>query len=357
MKRLLLLIAILFTLTSSAYAEDYSLRPLGAIPSPIMDVYPAYSDIAPLQTRGAYPDEYVWPALLPQVLDQGQYGMCVAYSFSAVKDMLSLSYGLPESHSAGFIYANRHDGEYTGEGMYPSNALSNMQDEGVCRDSLFPNRGTYPMLWPLLTPAMHTDAASHKIANYARLYTDEDVKACLMQTSPVSIMIPVYPSFYVCYPGILSMPAADETANTYHEITIVGWTLIGGTPYWYVLNSWGDGWADGGYCYMPFGYPIIEMWAVLDAETPPLPEPEVFIDSISFTLEVTSQNVCDPVYQWWLKDLGGNWYCVRDYGPEDSITLSELDAGDYEAVVYVKEAEASWETAKYQVLENRLYLH
>jgi hypothetical protein len=95
----------------------------------------------------------------------------------------------------------------------------------------------------------------------------------------------------------------------------------------------------------------------LDAESPPLPAPEVYIDSISFTLEVTSQNVCNPVYQWWLRDLGGNWQCVRDYGPEDAITMSDLPAGDYEIVVYTKEIEASWQSAKYQVLENKLYLH
>jgi hypothetical protein len=83
----------------------------------------------------------------------------------------------------------------------------------------------------------------------------------------------------------------------------------------------------------------------------------VVISEIDFTLEVTSRNVDNPVFQWWLKDLKGNWACVRDYGPDSTITLSDLPAGDYEAVVYVKEAAASWETATWQVLENRLFLH
>ncbi len=359
MKRLLLALLFILSLTSSAYAEDYSLRPLGAIPSP-PGVYPAYSDIAPLQTKAAiYPEEYTWPNLLPQALDQGPYPECVAYAIRATKDMLALSYGLPESHSAGFIYANRLLlGDWSQEGMMVQQAFLNLKNNGVCLDATFPNRGTFPELKPLITDAMRAEAQEHKIADYARIQTDNEVKACLLSTSPVPITIPVYKKFYdTGADGILIMP--DTSGATYgcHEMVICGWKLIGGVPYWYVLNSWGPGWGDNGYCYMPMNYPIIEKWAVLDAETPPLPEPEVFVNSISFTLEVTSQNVCNPVYQWWLKDLTGNWYCVRDYSPEDSITLSELDAGDYEVVCYVKEQEASWETAVYQVMENRLYLH
>jgi hypothetical protein len=349
----------MLALASPAYAEDYSLRPLGAIPSPLMDTYQSYSDIAPVQTTAGYPEEYTWPTLLPEALDQGPYPECVAYALRATKDMLALSYGLPESHSAGFIYANRLLlGDWSQEGMMVQQAFLNLKNNGVCLDATFPACGTYTDLKKLITPAMRQEAQGHKIADYARINKDDEIKACLINTSPVPITVPIYDKFYdTGADGILIMPDTSGPTNGCHEMVICGWRLIGGVPYWYVLNSWGVAWGSYGYCYMPMGYPILERWAVVDAESPPLPEPEIFINHISFTLEVTSQNVCNPVFQWWLRDLQGNWACVRDYSTEDSITLSDLPAGDYEAVVYCKEQAASWETATWQVLENRLYLH
>jgi len=335
MKRLLLfLIAILLALASPAYAEGYSLRPLGAIPSPLMDAYPAYSDIAPLQSMAGFPEEYTWPDLLPKALDQGPYAECVAYSLRAVKDMLALSHGLPESHSAGFIYANRHGTEYMGEGMYPLSALANLKKEGVCRDILFPNRGTYPELWPLLTPSLHSDAANHKITNYARIRTNDEVKSCLINTSPVSIMIPVYPSFYNCT-GTLSMPGAGETPTGNHEVTICGWKLIDGNPYWYVLNSWGPGWGENGYCYMPFGYPITEMWAVVDGENIITPA-SVNFSGISLTAEV--EGLESPQYKFQYRDLRGAWITLQDSYHDTCALPDYLPPGSYTVVVTAKGA-------------------
>jgi len=144
MKRLLLLLAVLFALAfpACAGAEDYTLRPLGAIPSPVMD-YPQYMQP---ETGVAYPEEYTWPYLLPEALDQGPYGMCVAYSLRAIKDMLALENGVAENHSAAFIYANRDGSGHYGEGMVPYQALYRLMRDGTCLDSLFPLQGTFPDL-------------------------------------------------------------------------------------------------------------------------------------------------------------------------------------------------------------------
>ncbi|MCK9460660.1 MAG: hypothetical protein M0R80_13560 [Proteobacteria bacterium] len=359
MKKLLLALLLILSLTSSASAEDYSLKPLGAHPSPITATVQQDTVV-----DEDFPAEFTLP-LLPFVLDQDGYGMCVSYSLRAVLDMQAVADGDFHSHSAAFIYGNRKVTDYQGEGMYPYQALANLQTDGACLDSEFPARNEYPVLRKMITDKMRVSAAQHRIDSSRHLYTPDEVKSCLIHTGAVSIMIPVYDEFYdVRDSGILPMPDTTVTPNGYHEMTICGWRNIGGVEYWRVLNSWGGGWAYSGYCFMPLDYPVIEMWEVAVKAPEPLPEPEplpavpsVTISEIDFTLTVDAVNVECPVYQWWLRDLSGSWYCVRDYGPDATITLSELPAGDYEVVVYVKEQAAGWETAKYQVLENRLYLH
>ena len=234
MKRLLLLIAIMLALASPAYAEDYTQRPLGAHPSPITAT--VQQDTA---VDEDFPAEFTLP-LLPAVLDQDGYGMCVSYSLRAVLDMQALADGDFHSHSAAFIYGNRYAGDYQGEGMYPYQALANLQADGTCLDSEFSARNEYPVLRQMITDKMRVSAAQHKIDSSKNLYAVDEVKYSLMHVGSVSIMIPVYDEFYdVRQDGILPMPNTRVTPNGYHELTICGWRVINGTTYWRVLNSWG----------------------------------------------------------------------------------------------------------------------
>ena len=83
------------------------------------------------------------------------------------------------------------------------------------------------------------------------------IKGILAQGSPVIIGFTVYESFEgnaIAKNGIMPMPKTSEKVLGGHAVLVVGYKLINGQPYWIVRNSWGTGWGDGGYFYMPEAY-------------------------------------------------------------------------------------------------------
>ena len=71
---------------------------------------------------------------------------------------------------------------------------------------------------------------------------------------PILIAITVWDSFENGgVNGLLTIPnTSTENYKGNHQVVLCGADLT--KKVWLVRNSWGTGWGDQGYCYMPFGY-------------------------------------------------------------------------------------------------------
>ena len=128
----------------------------------------------------------------------------------------------------------------------------------------------------------------------------------------------LYESFYQTDgTGIVKIPNVNTEKNYGgHCMLIIGWTTINNKEYYVVQNSWGEGFGDNGFCYIPVdsSFPICEKWSVLDIQ--------------NYNIE--------------LKDIKGRWsenyinQCVRSglisgyedgtFKPTNSITREEVCA-------------------------------
>ena len=153
------------------------------------------------------------------------------------------------------------------EKTFPQDAGATVADEltslcnwGVCQEADFPY--TQNPSAPI-TPQMDT-AAWPNIA-YCAAHIDltdpTGIQQVLAQGKPVVIGMPVYESFETTgSDGMVPLPnTATEKLLGGHAVVIVGYT---DGQRWIVRNSWGTGWGDGGYCYLPFSLTpsFLEAW-------------------------------------------------------------------------------------------------
>jgi C1A family cysteine protease len=61
------------------------------------------------------------------------------------------------------------------------------------------------------------------------------------------------------------VPGAGEATRGGHAVTVVGYDERTDREF-IIRNSWGIGWGDGGYGYLPYGYlPLLrEAWAIAE---------------------------------------------------------------------------------------------
>jgi len=90
---------------------------------------------------------------------------------------------------------------------------------------------------------------------YQRLYTLDEMLGCLADGFPFEFGFSVYESFesdQVARTGLVPMPKRGESLLGGHAVVGVGYDQA--TERLIVRNSWGVGWGDKGYFYLPFAY-------------------------------------------------------------------------------------------------------
>jgi C1A family cysteine protease len=187
--------------------------------------------------------------------DQGQLGSCTGNAVAGAIELLDKRAGKPLDVSRLFIYYYERLLEGTvnyDNGAYIRDGIKACYTYGAPLESLWP----YDIAKFRTAPssAATTDALKRKVTLYQRIADHAGCLDALSNRYPVIIGFNVYSSFEttsVARTGIMPYPnTRTERLLGGHAVLLVGYDKA--RQVYIVRNSWGTGWGDGGYFYMPF---------------------------------------------------------------------------------------------------------
>lgn len=195
---------------------------------------------------------------MPPIYDQGNLGSCTANSVAGAAEFLlkkeKKSDFMP---SRLFIYYNERMIEGTinqDSGAALRDGVKVLNKYGVCDELIWPYKISKFKNKP--TNTCYTKALLNEAVSYSRITNSvNDMKSCLAQGYPFMFGFTVYDSFEsaaVAKTGIVPMPSKTEKVLGGHAVLAVGYD---DSKQWFIVrNSWGSGWGDKGYFYMPYQY-------------------------------------------------------------------------------------------------------
>jgi len=225
----------------------------------------------------------------PDVYDQGELGSCTAnalafcYQFDMLKQGLSFGPGKSPIPSRLYIYYYERaiEGQIDSEGvkkLYDGIKALENKKIGVCSETDWPYYDKYNIDTKYNTKYKEepdenarTNARNHR----ALLDTDDNpdntitplhntvnnLKINLRKGFPIAFGFKVYQSFLnaqiTANNPTMPIPSQDDTYLAGHAVVLVGFKDK--EQVFVVRNSWGSGWGDNGYFYMP--YKIIDDYA------------------------------------------------------------------------------------------------
>lgn len=216
-----------------------------------------------INCAGNYPNEYLAP--IPDVrLNQGNTMMCNAFALSMARYIYELNdSGNTKLFSPSYIYANRGDFDYKGEGMITRQSLNCLVKNGVCYVGTFNKLGTYSELveeYKKNKSYLDNEAYPYRTSSYYALQNDNEIKQSILTTGCAIAAYNVYDNWYnVDCDGKIQPNYGMNHGG--HCILLVGWTK---NNEWIILNSWGRTWGDNGLGYIPMTIQKNEAWCILD---------------------------------------------------------------------------------------------
>jgi C1A family cysteine protease len=196
--------------------------------------------------------------ICPPVYNQEQLGSCTANGSTFAFEFCQIKQGLPAVPSSRlFAYYNTRVIEGTvayDSGAQIRDAIKAIVQWGDCPESEWPYDVSQFATQP--PPTCYTDAAKHLAVAYESVPQDLDhLRGCLASGFPIVFGFTVYRSFEsnaVAQTGMVPMPHWFERVMGGHAVAAVGYDDE--TELFIIRNSWGSGWGDEGYCYMPYDY-------------------------------------------------------------------------------------------------------
>lgn len=199
---------------------------------------------------------------LTAVEDQGQTSSCVANAVAGAYEYLAKMHtGEDYDVSRMFIYYNgRYEGTEEGgkiedSGCYIQHAIEGLKKWGACAEANYPFDPAIVNDEPY--QENYDEAAEFLVQDMAAVPTDLYAwKHSLAEGYPIIFGINLYKSFdKQRKKGLVPIPSDTEASRESHgghAMLAVGYSDK--DKLFIVRNSWGEGWGDKGYCYIPYDY-------------------------------------------------------------------------------------------------------
>ena len=219
---------------------------------------PDHRDLSfrPMVTKVAPAVDLRTSGFMPSVYDQGDLGSCTANAIGSAYEYLQKRSGYTDyMPSRLFIYYGERVIEHSvGEdaGAEIRDGMKVIGRLGTPHEQLWAYDVTKFAVKP--SPAAYQDGLMHQCIKYQRVQQGvTSLKLALSQGLPVVFGFTVGASFEsdeVAHTGVWN-PVHGEEQIGGHAVKLVGYKSINTVDYFIVKNSWGTGWGDGGYFYMP----------------------------------------------------------------------------------------------------------
>ena len=192
------------------------------------------------------------------IKNQGQQGSCTAHAMTAIYEYILKSNKARHADlSEAFLYYNarqRAGAQDEDRGCSYEAALESLVEQGVCEEQFMPYS---PEVYTQIPNAeAYSNALTHRVRKAVNVRRNmDDLRSALEDGYPVAISAALYESFGNGALGVISLPAEDERQRAehgFHSMVICGYSDE--NRLFVVRNSWGEGFGDGGYCYMPYSY-------------------------------------------------------------------------------------------------------
>lgn len=189
---------------------------------------------------------------------QGEMNSCTAQAAANIMRFVNKKKGLPFNNpSRMFIYwVNRHqeDSADRDDGATMRSSMRTMAKYGVPDENHWGYSKTNLYVKP--PKALYQEAVQNMVKIYMRVGTTQwEIKQCLAEGFPFIFGMMVYSSFMtqdVARTGIMPLPTPQDQSFGGHAVTCVGYD--DDKRHYIILNSWGPGWGDAGYFYMPYDF-------------------------------------------------------------------------------------------------------
>lgn len=193
------------------------------------------------------------------IKDQRWTNACTGFATSYLLEIMAQKHLGNEFYKFSPLYA-WHWGKFyhgwteTNKGVWLRNSLKAVYEFGFVPEDAFPFKPDY--FRPVPTGVLQTGLMSLQYILQAKteyqLLQSRQVKDCLRAGNPVVCGVMVNSSFSGNCSGVIDGTKTPLTDS--HAITLVGYENILGVDYYKFANSWGTGWGEDGFGYIPVDY-------------------------------------------------------------------------------------------------------